>query len=326
MTLTMETAQVFALRSIKKQAAGLEALADAIENGSLGDAIERAVDAIDNAKGRLIVTGMGKSGLVGRKITATMASTGTPALYIHPGEASHGDLGMVTSDDLILALSWSGETKELADIINYCHRFDVPLIVLTSRADSTAGKAANICLALPRVVEACPNQLAPTTSTTVQMVVGDALAIALVERRGFTASEFRVFHPGGKLGAQLLTVGDLMGRGDALPVIGTDATITDATIEMSRKRYGSTAVVDGTGKLIGAFTDGDLRRSITTARLTDNITRHMTENPLSVAPSLLASEALLLMNSNAVSLLFVCEDDKLIGALHMHDVLRASVA
>ena len=326
MTLTVKSTVDAALKSIKKQVEGLDALLNAVESGSLGQAINNAVEAIDGSKGRLIITGMGKSGLVGRKIAATMTSTGTPSLYLHPGEASHGDLGMITSDDLILALSWSGETTELRDIINYCHRFNVTLLVMTSQADSTAGRAADICLALPRVVEACPNQLAPTTSTTVQMVVGDALAIALVEKRGFSASEFRVFHPGGKLGSQLLTVSDLMGRDENLPVIGLNATITDATIEMSRKRYGSTAVVDGNGKLIGAFTDGDLRRSITSAQLTDSIINHMTKNPLSVEPSLLASEALLLMNSNAVSLLFVCENDNLVGAIHMHDILRASVA
>lgn len=325
MTLTVKPTLDHALNSIKKQAAGLDALIDAVESGTLGHAINDAVEVIYRSKGRLIITGMGKSGLVGRKIAATMASTGTPSLYIHPGEASHGDLGMITSDDLILALSWSGETTELRDTINYCHRFNVSLLVMTSQADSTAGRAADICLTLPRVVEACPNQLAPTTSTTVQMVVGDALAVALVEKRGFSASEFRVFHPGGKLGSQLLTVSDLMGKGENLPVIGLNATITDATIEMSRKRYGSTAVVDGNGKLIGAFTDGDLRRSITSAKLTDSIINHMTKNPLSVDPSLLASEALLLMNSNAVSLLFVCDNEKLVGALHMHDVLRAAV-
>lgn len=325
MTLTMEASSTLALHSIKKQAAGLQALIEAVEDGSLGEAFSKAVDAIENARGRLIVTGMGKSGLVGRKIAATMASTGTPSMYLHPGEASHGDLGMVTSDDMILALSWSGETTELGDIINYCSRFNVPLVVMTSRADSTAGRAADICLALPRVVEACPNQLAPTTSTTVQMVLGDALATALVERRGFSASEFRIFHPGGKLGAQLLTVGDLMGHGESLPVIGVDATLTQATIEMSRKRYGGTGVIDAKGRLVGAFTDGDLRRSITTASLKDLVVSHMSKNPLSVEPAMLASEALLLMNSNAVSLLFVCEDEQLVGVLHMHDILKASV-
>ncbi|WP_335339067.1 KpsF/GutQ family sugar-phosphate isomerase [Sphingobium sp. MI1205] len=263
---------------------------------------------------------------MGRKIAATLASTGTPSLYIHPGEASHGDLGMITPDDMILALSWSGETAELRDIITYCRRFGVKLAVMTARKNSTAGRAADICLPLPVVVEACPNQLAPTSSTTVQIVLGDALAVALVERRGFSASEFRIFHPGGKLGAQLLTVSDLMGREEQLPVVGLQATLTEATIEMSRKRYGSTAVIDDTGRLVGAFTDGDLRRSITSASLNDKIELHMTPNPLTVQPEMLASKALRIMNENAVSLLFVCENDRLVGALHLHDVLRASVA
>ncbi|WP_238995734.1 KpsF/GutQ family sugar-phosphate isomerase [Sphingomonas solaris] len=304
----------------------METLIAALAERPLAQAFDAAVGVIAAARGRVIVTGMGKSGLIGRKIAATLASTGTPSMYIHPAEASHGDLGMITSDDMVLALSWSGETTELSDIVTYCGRFGVPLVVITSRGDSTAGRAADICLALPRAPEACPNQLAPTTSTTLQVVLGDALAVALVERRGFSATEFRVFHPGGKLGAQLLTVADVMGHGEELPVIGLDASLMEATIEMSRKRYGSTAVVDGDGRLIGAFTDGDLRRSITSASLDDNIVRHMTVRPLAVGPAMLASEALRVLNENAVSLLFVCDDGRLIGAVHLHDILRAGVA
>lgn len=315
-----------ALRSVRTQIEGMEALIAALGEPALAHAFDAAVGVIAAARGRVIVTGMGKSGLIGRKIAATLASTGTPSMYIHPAEASHGDLGMITSDDMVLALSWSGETTELSDIVTYCGRFDVPLVVITSRRDSTAGRAADICLALPRAPEACPNQLAPTTSTTLQVVLGDALAVALVERRGFSATEFRVFHPGGKLGAQLLTLADVMGHGEELPVIGLDASLMEATIEMSRKRYGSTAVVDGDGRLVGAFTDGDLRRSVTSASLDDNIVRHMTVRPLAVGPEMLASEGLRLMNDNAVSLLFVCDDERLIGAVHLHDILRAGVA
>jgi len=315
-----------AIRSVRIQIEGMEALTKALGEETLADAFQKAVSAIDKAKGRVIVTGMGKSGLIGRKIAATLASTGTPAMYIHPAEASHGDLGMITSDDMVLALSWSGETTELSNMVTYCRRFNVILVVITSHADSTAGRAADICLALPRAREACPNQLAPTTSTTLQVVLGDALAVALVEKRGFSAREFRIFHPGGKLGAQLLTVADMMGHGEELPVTGIDATLREATIEMSRKRYGSTAVVDGNGQLIGAFTDGDLRRCIGTADLGDNIVRHMTPHPLAVAPAMLAAEALRLMNDNAVSLLFVCDNGILIGAVHLHDILRAGVA
>jgi arabinose-5-phosphate isomerase len=314
-----------ALNTVRTEINGIEALAEALTEGELGTAFNAAVALIAKAKGRLIVTGMGKSGLIARKIAATMASTGTPSLFIHPAEASHGDLGMVAPEDMVLALSWSGETTELTDIITYCRRFDVPLIVITSQAESAAGRAADICLTLPRAAEACPYQLAPTTSTTVQLVLGDALAVALLEQRGFSASEFRIFHPGGKLAARLKTVADLMGSGDQLPVVGLDATLSDATIEMSRKRYGSTAVVDDHGVLVGAFTDGDLRRSIGSASLKDNIARHMSPQPLAVPPSTLASEALRVMNDNAVSLLFVCEAGRLIGAVHLHDVVRAGV-
>lgn len=320
-----ENAGRSAAATIEAAIAGLGALAETLATPVFARAFDDAVEAVSRAKGRLIVTGMGKSGLIGRKIAATMASTGTPSLYIHPGEASHGDLGMITTDDLVLALTWSGETTELTDIITYCGRFDVKLIVMTSRPGSTAARAADICLVLPHAREACPNQLAPTTSTTVQLVLGDALAVALLEARGFSASDFQVFHPGGKLGAQLTTVADLMGRGDQLPVVGINASLMDATIEMSRKRYGSTAVIDANGQLVGAFTDGDLRRSITSGSLDDKITLHMTEQPLVVSASIMASEALRIMNDNAVSLLFVCEDRSLIGAIHVHDVLRAGV-
>ncbi len=247
-------------------------------------------------------------------------------MFIHPGEASHGDLGMVTPEDIVIALTWSGETTELGDIIAYCRRFGVKLIVVTANCDSTAGRAADICLTLPKVKEACPNELAPTSSTTLQAVIGDALAIALVEERGFTKSDFQVFHPGGRLGAQLTTVRQIMGTGDAIPVVPTGATLMDATYEMSRKRYGSTAVVNDDGELVGAFTDGDLRRSFATNHLHDDISAHMTPNPLAVTPSTLSSDALRIMNENAVQVLFVCEDKQLLGAVHIHDVLRAGVA
>lgn len=321
----ISSALASAVRTVRTEIDGVEALAKALSASDLSSTFDAAVTAIGSAKGRLIVTGMGKSGLIARKVAATFASTGTPSLYIHPAEASHGDLGMVTSDDMMLALSWSGETTELTDIITYCHRFDVTLIVCTSNRDSAAGRAADICLELPRVQEACPNRLAPTTSTTIQLVLGDALAVALLEARGFSPSDFRIFHPGGKLGAQLTRVVDLMGRDDAIPVVGLAASLMDATIEMSRKRYGSTAVIDSEGRLVGAFTDGDLRRSISTASLDDNIRRHMTVNPLTVTSGMMASEALRIMNDNAVSLLFVCEQGVLVGAIHVHDVLRASV-
>jgi len=321
-----EAAMLSALKTVRIEQDALSTLALALRRPELRSAFLQAVAAINVTKGRLIVTGMGKSGIIARKIAATMTSTGTPSLYIHPGEASHGDLGMITPEDVVLALTWSGETPELGDIISFCRRFGAKLIVVTSRADSSAGRAADICLTLPQVREACPNQLAPTSSTTVQTVLGDALAVALIEERGFTRSDFLKLHPGGRLGAQLTTVGQLMGKNDEVPVVKADASLMDATIEMSRKRYGSTAVVNDAGELIGAFTDGDLRRSFATNHLEQPISVHMTPNPLAVIPSMLSSDALRIMNENAVSVLFVCENKRLVGAIHIHDVLRVGVA
>ena len=314
-----------ALATVSIELAGLAALHSALMSPELNASFEAAVAMIAAAKGRVIVTGMGKSGIISRKIASTFASTGTPALFLHPAEASHGDLGMIGHDDLVLALSWSGETAELTDIITYCCRFDVRLIVMTAQAHSTAGRAADICLTLPAAQEACPNRLAPTTSTTIQLVMGDALAVALLEGRGFSASDFRIFHPGGKLGSQLLTVGDLMARGEDVPMVDQAATVMEATIEMSRKRYGSTAVVGEGGRLIGAFTDGDLRRSIAAGSLEDPITRYMTRSPKSIDAGSVASEAIRIMNDSSVTVLFVCENEVLTGVVHLHDILRAGV-
>lgn len=321
-----ESGLLSALRTTRIEIEALQALNDALRTPPLRQAFLDAVSAISAQSGRLVVSGMGKSGLIGRKIAATMRSTGTPSLFVHPGEASHGDLGMIGQGDIVLALTWSGETSELGDIIAYCRRFAIPLIVATSKCDSTAGRAADICLTLPRVREACPNELAPTSSTTVQAVLGDALAVALIERRGFTSSDFLTFHPGGRLGAQLSTVGQLMARGDAVPKVGVGATLMDATVEMSCKRFGCTAVVDDEDRLIGAFTDGDLRRSFANTHLGTDIRAHMTVSALSIGAELLTSDALRIMNENAVSVLFVCLDERLIGVLHLHDILRAGIA
>lgn len=322
---TGDAALESALKTVRIEQDALNMLALALEDTDLREAFKRAVAAIAATSGRLIVSGMGKSGIMGRKIAATMTSTGTPALFIHPGEASHGDLGMITTADIVLAITWSGETTELGDMIAYCHQFGIPLIVATARPDSSAGKAADICLPLPQVREACPNELAPTSSTTLQTVLGDALAVALIEQRGFSKSDFLTFHPGGRLGAQLATVEQIMGRGEELPIVRRDASLMEATFEMSRKRYGATAVVDANGDLVGVFTDGDLRRSFASRHTNDGIEAHMTPNPLSVPPSTLSTEALRLMNANAVTVLFVCDDRKLVGALHMHDLLRLGV-
>lgn len=322
-----ESGLLSALRTTRIEIDALQAFADALRTPSLRQSFVDAIAAIGAQTGRLILTGMGKSGLVGRKIAATMRSTGTPSLFLHPSEASHGDLGMIGRDDIVLALSWSGETAELGDIIAYCRRFGIRLIVATAHPDSAAGRAADICIALPQVREACPHELAPTSSTTVQVVLGDALAVALIERRGFTRSDFLTFHPGGRLGAQLTSVAQLMARDDDVPMVHTDATLFDATIEMSRKRYGCTAVVDADKRLVGAFTDGDLRRSFARKNLGDNIREHMTLSPISVEPNTLTSDALRILNEHSVSVLFVCAaGGRVIGVIHLHDLLRAGVA
>lgn len=287
----------------------------------------RLVGLVMNVRGRVIVTGMGKSGIVARKMTATLTSTGTPAIYLHPADAGHGDLGTVTPDDVVLMLSHSGESSELGPIIQYCKRFAIPLLSMTARANSTVAMASDICILMPNMQEACPNSLAPTTSTTIQMAFGDALAIALMEMRGFSADDFHTFHPNGRLGAQLIKVRELMASGGDVPRVREDASLLDATIEMTRARLGGTAIVDDAGALIGAFTDGDLRRTVTgTRHMNEPVGRHMTEQPLAVGPEELASEALRLMHDHNITLLFVCEKDRLVGAVHLHDLLHAGVA
>src|ERR1700720_770104 len=250
---------VSALRTLETESGGLAALAAAMADG-LGSPFAAAVETIRAARGRVIVTGMGKSGHIARKIAATLASTGTPAYFVHAADASHGDLGMITAGDVMLVLSWSGETVELRSLIDYSRRFRITLIAVTVSAESTLGKAADIVLALPAAREACPHNLTPTTSTLMQLALGDALAIALLESRGFTAVDFGVFHPGGKLGAALKFVRDVMHPGSAVPLIGRDALMSEAIVEMSAKGFGCVAVTNGDGRLLGVITDGDLRR------------------------------------------------------------------
>jgi len=314
-----------AVKTLDIEIEGLKALKAALEGSELSGAFEAAVHIFAATKGRIVVTGMGKSGHVARKIASTMRSTGTSALYLHPGEASHGDLGIISKGDVVLAFTWSGETSELSDIFHFCRHYGVPLVVATAYEDSTASKAADVCLKLPLVREACPNELAPTSSTTLQVVLGDALAVALIEARGFSSGDFHIFHPGGSLGAQLATVGDVMGTGEAVPRVPDDATLINATIEMNRKRYGCTGVVDADGRLVGAFTDGDLRRCIALYDLSDLIGLHMSPNPVTVDAGMLCREALAIMNGNAVSVLFVTEFEKLVGIIHMHDIVRLGV-
>ena len=269
---------------------------------------------------------MGKSGHVGRKIAATLASTGTPAFFVHAADASHGDLGMITSDDVMLVLSWSGETEELKDLINYSRRFRIALIAVTVSPDSTLGKAADVVLAMPETREACPHNLAPTTSSLMQLALGDALAIALLESRGFTAIDFGVFHPRGKLGAALKFIRDIMHTGAAVPVIACGTPMSDAIVEMSAKGFGCVAVVDSGGKLAGVVTDGDLRRHMRVDLLQAPVDDVMTKTPKIVRPEQLASEALQLLNSSKITALFVVEQSRPVGIVHFHDLLRAGVA
>ncbi|MGQ3672066.1 KpsF/GutQ family sugar-phosphate isomerase [Xanthobacter sp. TB0136] len=314
-----------ALTTLATEQTGLEALRTEMA-GALGPHFAAAVEIIRKARGRVVVTGMGKSGHVARKIAATLASTGTPAYYVHPAEASHGDLGMIAAEDVIIALSWSGETAELRDLVHYAGRFGVPLVALTSRAESALGKAADVLLALPVVAEACPHGLAPTTSTLMQLALGDALAVALLESRGFTASDFRQFHPGGKLGASLSFVRDVMRAGDAVPLVRQGALMGEALVEMSAKGLGCVGITDADGRLVGIITDGDLRRKMSGDLTVQPVDAIMTAAPKTVRPEQLASEALAVMNARKITALLVAENGRAVGVLHIHDLLRTGVA
>jgi len=309
-------------RVLGMEADALSALARLLDQ-SFADAVAR-IAGID---GRVIVTGMGKSGHIGRKIAATFASTGTPALFVHPAEASHGDLGMITASDLVLALSNSGETPELADIVGYCRRFGIPLIAIVGSAENALSKAADLILTLPPRPEACPMGLAPTTSTTATLALADALAIALLERKGFDANRFGVFHPGGKLGKKLIKVEELMHCGEALPLVSSETTTADAILEMTTKRFGCVGVITANGDLEGIVTDGDLRRHMAPDLLRRLAIDVMTPAPRTIQPHALAAEALAVMNSpdRPITVMFVLDDQKPVGILHMHDCLRAGV-
>ncbi len=308
------------------EAAGLAALAAALD-GKFAQAVS-LLDGRSAGACRVVVSGMGKSGHVARKIAATLASTGTPAMFVHPAEASHGDLGMIVAGDAVLALSNSGETAELADLVAHTRRFGIPLVVITGRPGSTLARAADVALVLPPAPEACPMGLAPTTSTTMQLALGDALAVALLTRRGFDATDFRVFHPGGKLGAQLRRVRDLMHGPDSLPLAPLGLAMHQALLLMTEKRFGCLGVVDAQGVLAGVITDGDLRRAMGPALLEQPASAIMTRSPVTIGADALAAEALLLMNDpqRPVTALFVVADAGApIGILHIHDLLRAGV-
>jgi arabinose-5-phosphate isomerase len=314
-----------ATRTLETETAGLSALKAALVTDLVGSFAE-AVNLLRASRGRVIVTGMGKSGHVGLKVAATLSSTGTPAYFVHPSEASHGDLGMITRDDVIIAFSWSGETVELSNIVSYSRRFAVPLIAVTSNPNSTLAQAAEIVLALPQAKEACPHGLAPTTSTVMQLALGDCLAIALLESKGFTARDFKTLHPGGQLGARLKFVGDLMHKGDRLPLARIDAVMAEAIVVMTEKALGCLGVVDGNGFLKGIITDGDLRRHMGNGLLEQRAGEIMTPEPKTVSPDLLASAALELINASKITALFVVEDGRPVGVIHVHDLLRAGVA
>jgi arabinose-5-phosphate isomerase len=314
-----------AIRTLGVEADGLAALGTALA-GPLAEPFARAVELIAKAKGRVIFTGIGKSGHICQKLAATMASTGTPAFFVHPSEASHGDLGMITKDDCIIAMSWSGETVELTNIITFSGRFSVPLIAMTSRADSALGRAADVTLELPRAKEACPHDLAPTTSTTMQLVLGDCLAVALLEAKGFSAHDFKVFHPGGSLGARLKFVADLMHKGERLPLARDTMIMGEALLIMTEKSLGCLGVVDDKGLLIGMITDGDLRRHMGNNLVLAKVADIMTRNPNTLPPDLLAAEALEIINSLRRTQMFVVSDGRPVGILHIHDLLRAGVA
>jgi arabinose-5-phosphate isomerase len=320
------TAIQSALRTVKVESQGLAALEEALRSTPLGAAFGRAVAEILAAPGRVIVTGMGKSGHVARKLVATLASTGQPATFVHPAEASHGDLGMVQNGDVVLALSMSGETAELAAIVTYAKRFAIPLVAMTARPESALGRQADVCLELPAAEEACPNGLAPTTSTTMQLVLGDALAMALLEAKGFTARDFGVLHPGGKLGAKLAFVRDVMHTGDRVPRIRIGAKMADAIVEMSSKGFGCVGVFDAEGKLAGIITDGDLRRHLRSNLLMDTpVEEVMTRSPRTIPPEALAAEALKIISRKIQALLVVDAGD-VVGIVNFHDLLRIGAA
>lgn len=302
-----------------------EAEALGILGAALDDSFGRAVEMIMAAQGRVIVSGMGKSGHIARKIAATFASTGTPAQFVHPAEASHGDLGMVTKGDVVLVLSNSGETSELADIVAHTRRFGIPLIGVASRADSTLLRQADVAIVLPDAPEACETGIVPTTSTTMTLALGDALAIALMEHRAFTPEHFRLFHPGGKLGAKLLRVRDLMHTD--LPLIGTDRPMSEALLAISQKGFGVVGVTDPNGHIVGIVTDGDLRRHMN-GLLSLTAGAVMTRSPKMIAPDALAEQAVALMNDRKITCLFVsaaAQPAVPLGIVHIHDFLRAGV-
>ena len=292
---------------------------------SLDKSLTEALDVMQNTKGRIIITGMGKSGHIGKKIAASLASTGTPSFFVHPAEASHGDLGMITEDDVVIAISNSGESKELVDILNYCKRFGIKLIAITKNIESSLGRAGDIVLLLPNNGEACPLGLAPTNSTTATLVLGDILTAGLIQRKGFTKADFNQRHPGGKLGSILKRVSDLMHADSEMPILSEDSNMQQVLLEMTSKRLGCVGFVNNNGILTGMLTDGDLRRCLNSEILNKKALDLMTKNPKTITKDVMASEAIKIMNEKKITNLFVVEDNKPVGVIHIHDLLNNGV-
>jgi len=318
----LESDRQSAIRTIDSEIGTLNELKKSLDAQSL----TAALDFMQNAKGRIIITGMGKSGHIGKKIAASLASTGTPSFFVHPAEASHGDLGMITEDDVVIAISNSGESRELIDILNYCKRFGIKLIAITKNAKSSLGKAGDIVLLLPDNGEACPLGLAPTSSTTATLVLGDILTIGMLERKGFSKEQFNDRHPGGKLGSILKRVSDLMHTGQEMPVLDENANMQAVLLEMTSKRLGCVGFINETGMLTGILTDGDLRRCLSAQILDEKAVDLMTKNPKTISPDAMTAEALKIMHDKKITNLFVLENGKPVGVIHIHDLLTNGVA
>lgn len=317
-----ELDRLSAIRTIDSEIKTIEELKHSLDSSSL----TQALDFMQNSKGRIIITGMGKSGHIGKKIAASLASTGTPSFFVHPAEASHGDLGMITEDDVVIAISNSGESRELIDILNYCKRFGIKLVAITKNAESSLGKAGDVVLLLPNNGEACPLGLAPTSSTTATLVLGDILTIGMIERKGFSKEDFNDRHPGGKLGSILKRVSDLMHTGQDMPILDENSNMQAVLLEMTSKRLGCVGFINQTGDLTGILTDGDLRRCLSSKILEEKAVDLMTKNPKTIVPNAMSAEALKIMHDKKITNLFVVENKKPVGVIHIHDLLNNGVA
>lgn len=318
----MDLDKASAIRTIESEITALKALRDSLKLESL----TKALDFMQNAKGRIIISGMGKSGHIGKKIAASLASTGTPSFFVHPAEASHGDLGMITEDDIVVAISNSGESKELIDILSYCKRFGIKLIAITKNPESSLGRASDIVLELPNNGEACPLGLAPTSSTTATLVLGDILTVGLIERKGFSKSDFNDRHPGGKLGSILKRVSDLMHTGQDMPILDENSNMQAVLLEMTSKRLGCVGFINQSGELTGILTDGDLRRCLSAKILEEKAIDLMTRKPKTITPHAMSAEALKIMHDKKITNLFVLENKKPVGVIHIHDLLNNGIA